>query len=230
MGKTILSQSFGTVIFWVRETLELQLKVFFRLSKGSVFHTYTLNISILILLKLPSRPDAALALTSNVLSKSSSFWLNSLSDSSEQLSVGSEVWTPEVLHEVEVTVEGKERGEGEADGQEAAFLAEAWKRIFGQDFMDKWERWGKVLLEEAADCEVDVVLGQGEQTEWGNNLACSLAFLIACLIVFSLCKLDWRCWPSASFPLTDTLQAMQLYLLTALRSTVSCGSINGWPK
>ncbi len=28
MGKTILSQSFGTVIFWVRETLELQLKVF----------------------------------------------------------------------------------------------------------------------------------------------------------------------------------------------------------
>jgi len=42
-----------------------------------------------------------------------------------------------VLHEVEVTVEGKERGGGEADGQEAAFLAEAWKRIFGQDFMDK---------------------------------------------------------------------------------------------
>jgi len=93
MGKTILSQSFGTVIFWVRETLELQLKVFFFLpfKQGIRFHSYTLNISILILLKLPSRPDAALALTSNVLSKSSSFWLNSLSDSSEQLSVGSEV-------------------------------------------------------------------------------------------------------------------------------------------
>lgn len=29
MGKTILSQSFGTVIFWVREALELQLKSYF---------------------------------------------------------------------------------------------------------------------------------------------------------------------------------------------------------
>lgn len=81
-------------------------------------------------------------MTSNELSKSSNFWLNSLSDSSEQLSVGSEVRAPEVVQEVEVTVEGKERGGGEADGEveEAAFLAEAWKRIFGQDFMDKRER------------------------------------------------------------------------------------------
>lgn len=82
-------------------------------------------------------------MTSNELSKSSNFWLNSLSDSSEQLSVGSEVRAPEVVQEVEVTVEGKERGRGgEADGEEeeAAFLAEAWKRIFGQDFMDKRER------------------------------------------------------------------------------------------
>lgn len=80
-----------------------------------------------------------LAFTSNELSKSSSFWLNSLSDSSEQLS-GSEVGTPEVLQEVEVTVEGKGRGEGEAEVEEAAFLAEAWKRTLGQDFMDKQER------------------------------------------------------------------------------------------
>ena len=83
-------------------------------------------------------------MTSNALSKSSSFWLSSLSDSSEQLSVGSEVGTPEVLQEVEVTVEGEERGGGgEADGEEeeAAFRAVvAWNRTFGQDFMDKRER------------------------------------------------------------------------------------------
>ena len=82
-------------------------------------------------------------MTSNVLSKSSSFWLSSLSDSSEQLSVGSEVGTPEVLQEVEVTVEGEERGGGgEADGEEeAAFRAVvAWNRTFGQDFMGKRER------------------------------------------------------------------------------------------
>lgn len=81
--------------FWVREALELQLKsyffLFFFLSKGSCLHSYTLNRSILMLLKLPSRPEAGLAFTSKELSKSSSFWLNSLSDSSEQLSVGSEV-------------------------------------------------------------------------------------------------------------------------------------------
>lgn len=66
-----------------------------------------------------------------------------MSDSSEQLSVGSEVGTPEVLQEVEVTVEGEERGGGgEADGEEeAAFRAVvAWNRTFGQDFMDKRER------------------------------------------------------------------------------------------
>lgn len=91
-GKTILSQSFGTVIFfWVREALELQLKSLIFLNKGSCLHSYTLNISTLMLLKLPSRPEAGLALTSRGLSKSSSFWLSSLSDSSEQLSVGSEV-------------------------------------------------------------------------------------------------------------------------------------------
>lgn len=122
--------------------MELQFKksYFFSLSKGSFCHSYTLNISILILLKLASRPEADLALTSNALSKSSSFWLSSLSDSSEQLSVGSEVGTPEVLQEVEVTVEGEERGGGgEADGEEeAAFRAVvAWNRTFGQDFMDK---------------------------------------------------------------------------------------------
>ena len=42
MGKTILSQSFGTVIFWVRETLELQLKSYFFLKQGilySLLHT-----------------------------------------------------------------------------------------------------------------------------------------------------------------------------------------------
>ena len=85
--------------FWVREALELQLKVlfffliffFFFLSTGSCLHPYTLNISIRMLLKLPSRPEAGLAFTSKELSKSSSFWLSSLSDSSEQLSVGSEV-------------------------------------------------------------------------------------------------------------------------------------------
>ncbi|CAB1446104.1 unnamed protein product [Pleuronectes platessa] len=113
------------------------------LSKGSLCHSYTLNISILILLKLASRPEAGLALTSNAFSKSSSFWFSSLSDSSEQLSMGSEVGTPEVLQEVEVTVEGEERGGGgEADGEkEAAFRAVvAWNRTFGQDFMDKRER------------------------------------------------------------------------------------------
>lgn len=46
-----------------------------------------------------------------------------------------------MLHEVEVTVEGKEREGGEEEeGEEAAFLAEAWKRILGQDFMDERER------------------------------------------------------------------------------------------
>ena len=64
---------------------------FFFLSTGSCLHPYTLNISIRMLLKLPSRPEAGLAFTSKELSKSSSFWLSSLSDSSEQLSVGSEV-------------------------------------------------------------------------------------------------------------------------------------------
>lgn len=86
--------------FWVREALELQLKSYFFiflfiflffLSTGSCLHSYTLNISIRMLLKLPSRPEAGLAFTSKELSKSSSFWLSSLSDSSEQLSVGSEV-------------------------------------------------------------------------------------------------------------------------------------------
>lgn len=85
--------------FWVREALELQLKSFFKnflflnffLSTGSCLHSYTLNISIRMLLKLPSRPEAGLAFTSKELSKSCSFWLSSLSDSSEQLSVGSEV-------------------------------------------------------------------------------------------------------------------------------------------
>lgn len=145
MGKTILSQSFGTVIFWVKSNFGTAVKslIFLSLSKGSCFHSYTLNISILILLKLASRPEACLALTSNTLSKSSSFWLSSLSDSSEQLSVGSEVGTPEVLQEVEVTVEGEERGGGgEAVGEEegAALRAVAWNRTFGQDFMDKRER------------------------------------------------------------------------------------------
>lgn len=113
-------------------------------------------------------------MASNTLSKSSSFWLSSLSDSSEQFLLGREVGTPEtLLQDVEVTIRGKERGgrgRGEADGEEeeeAAFRAVAWKRIFGQDLMDKRDRWGKVLLEGgAADCEVDVVLtGVGVQTE-----------------------------------------------------------------
>lgn len=59
MGKTILSQSFGTVIFfWVRETLELQLKVLFFSSfffkQGILFsllhtehiHSHTTEIAI----------------------------------------------------------------------------------------------------------------------------------------------------------------------------------------
>lgn len=44
-----------------------------------------------------------------------------------------------MLHKLEVTVEGKER-EGGEEGDEAAFLADAWKRILGQDFMEKQER------------------------------------------------------------------------------------------
>lgn len=110
-------------------------------------------------------------MASNTLSKSSSFWLSSLSDSSEQFLLGREVGTPEtLLQDVEVTIRGKERGGiGEADREEeeAAFRAVAWKKISGQDLMAKRERWGKVLLEGgAADCEVDVVLtGVGVQTE-----------------------------------------------------------------
>lgn len=55
MGKTILSQSFGTVIFWVRETLELQFKVlFFFFKQGILFsllhtehiHSHTTEIAI----------------------------------------------------------------------------------------------------------------------------------------------------------------------------------------
>ena len=128
--------------------MELQFKslIFFFFKQRDPFfpHSYTLNISILILLKLASRPEAGLALASNELSKSFSFWLSSLSESSEQLSAASEVGTPEALQEVEVTVEGEERGGGgEAGGEEeeeAAFRAVAWNSTFGQDLVDKRER------------------------------------------------------------------------------------------
>lgn len=55
MGKTILSQSFGTVTFWVRETLELRLKSFFLSFKQGIrfsllhtehIHSDTIEIAI----------------------------------------------------------------------------------------------------------------------------------------------------------------------------------------
>lgn len=49
-----------------------------------------------------------------------------MSDSSEQLSVGSEVGTPEVLQEVEVTVEGEERGGEERQTGRRKQLSGLW--------------------------------------------------------------------------------------------------------
>lgn len=86
-------------------------------------------------------PADGFDLTSSRFSSSSSFWLSLLSDSSEQLLPGSEVWAPEELHRVEVTIEGNEMG-GEGDGEEAAVLADAGKRALGQAAVVRWERCG----------------------------------------------------------------------------------------
>ena len=144
-------------------------------------------------------------------------WPLSESDSSVKTSVGIEVWTPEVLNELEVTVEGEDTGgkKGEVEGELAlGFPAEdlekgAWGQGFpaavvcGDVAMEEEEHedvvdedgmgadafggGGGLLFGRVADCEVDAALGSGKQAEEWGNK------LEACSLAFLADRLIVLC-------------------------------------
>lgn len=149
-------------------------------------------------------------------SLSADFWLLSESDSSVKTSVGIEVWTPEVLNELEVTVEGEDIGgkeEEEDEGLALGFPAKALEKgawghglpaaVVLSGVVDEEHReeetaedgmvadvvggGGGLLMGWVADCEVDAVLGLGKQAEeWGNKL-------VACSLAFLADRLIVLC-------------------------------------
>lgn len=80
------------------------------------------TLAILLLqLSLSFRQLGCCGSSANRPSLSADFWLLSESESSVKTSVGIEVWTPEVLKELEVTVEGEDT-EGKEDDVEGVVL------------------------------------------------------------------------------------------------------------